>query len=574
MKSLVTLVNVPLLVTLLVIGGVILIAVFILLYIFVFSRNVSKRAVKDLERKFSYLDALLIGQDSQYIHRLEIVSRTNLLYVDRYSEFSRRFKEIYEIDDRFAESKIKQAKNMIAGKQYRNIKGVLEDVRRAVSSFEEKVNQLDTDLYEIIKPEEESRQTILKLKESYRSVKQTFYASADDVEIVLTSFNKAFDKLDESFSEFETHIDSAEYDEANALIPIISSVVTALKSALEQMPNLCILVTKIIPDKIDEITLKHNELEANGFPLFNITFRSRHDDWNYSLSQLKKKLIALQVAGVLDECNKIQDEIAEVDDLLRKEIEDKEFFTSNNNSVYKNVLDLEKNFLKVYSLLPDIQKIYIIDENQQQKLEELKESINKLGVSKRSLDAFVHSSTPQPYSTLREKLEVLINDYELASDKLNTFKTYLADLRTSSEEAYNMVFAYYYRLKSTEASLNDLLLPNIVESYKESIDNCYQLLDEIDKNIKITPIDVSLINSKVEALKSSASVLFETVDTMCREAKLAESAIVYANRDRVQQAEVNEGLNALEERFYQGDFESVYHDATELYHKTHVENHE
>ena len=50
-----------------------------LLYHFVISRNRIKRQVRELEKKYSYLDALLIGQDSQYIHRLEIISRTNLL---------------------------------------------------------------------------------------------------------------------------------------------------------------------------------------------------------------------------------------------------------------------------------------------------------------------------------------------------------------------------------------------------------------------------------------------------------------------------------------------------------------
>ena len=90
------LINTALLIVFVVIGAIILVAVFILLYIFVFSRNSAKRTVKDLEKKYSYLDALLIGQDSQYIHRLEIISRTNLLYVDKHEQFSRRFKEIYE----------------------------------------------------------------------------------------------------------------------------------------------------------------------------------------------------------------------------------------------------------------------------------------------------------------------------------------------------------------------------------------------------------------------------------------------------------------------------------------------
>ena len=563
-----------LIITLLVIGGLLLVAGIVLLYIFVFSRNSVKRQVKDLERKFSYLDALLIGQDSQYIHRIEIVSRTNLLYVDKYSEFSRRFKEIYEIDDKFAESKIKQVKNMIAAKQFKNIKTVIEDVKNAVSSFEEKVNALDAALYEVIRPEEESRQTILKLKESYRSVKQTFYAVVDDIEIVSTSFNKAFDKLDESFATFETHIDSAEYDDANALIPVIADVVNALKSALEVMPNLCILVTKILVDEINELETKYNKMEEEGYPLFNVSFRSKVDDWNYTLSGLKKKLISLQVAGVSEECNRIQLEIDEVTASLNKEVSDKEFFIQNNANTYKETLSLEKVFLKICSFLPEVEKIYIIDDSQKEKIEELRQSIDRLGISKRSLDTFIHSSTPQPYSYLREKLEALMKENDINKGQLDAFKAYVEALKKSSEEAYSLVFAYYYRLRDVESALNNLMVEKVTNDYKDRIDECYALLDEIDKLIKVLPIDVSLVNEKVDTLKNKASILFDDIEKTNKEAVLAESAIVYANRDRNHQAEVNEKLNALEERFFEGDFENVYHEATEVYRSAHVDANE
>ena len=65
-----------------IIAGVVVLGVLgFLLYYFVISRNRIKHQVRELQKKYSYLDALLIGQDSQYIHRLEIISRTNLLYL-------------------------------------------------------------------------------------------------------------------------------------------------------------------------------------------------------------------------------------------------------------------------------------------------------------------------------------------------------------------------------------------------------------------------------------------------------------------------------------------------------------
>ena len=82
-------------ITLIVIGVILFLALLVLLYIFVLLPSSYRKQARVLEKKFSYLDAKLIGQDSQYIHRIEIISRTNLLYLDKYETFSRRFKSIF-----------------------------------------------------------------------------------------------------------------------------------------------------------------------------------------------------------------------------------------------------------------------------------------------------------------------------------------------------------------------------------------------------------------------------------------------------------------------------------------------
>ena len=137
-------------------GVVLLVALFIVLYILVFSKRKFKRQIRDIERKYSYLDALLMGQDSQYIHRLEIISHSNLLYVDKHETFQKRFKEIYDNDDKYAESLIRQLHTLVANNQYRNIKATINDAKKAVNILEDSVNTLNDDLYALIKLEEDS----------------------------------------------------------------------------------------------------------------------------------------------------------------------------------------------------------------------------------------------------------------------------------------------------------------------------------------------------------------------------------------------------------------------------------
>ena len=556
-----------------IIGGAIVLGVlFFLLYHFVISRNRIKHQVRELQKKYSYLDALLIGQDSQYIHRLEIISRTNLLYVDKHEKFSRRFKEIYENDDKFAESMLKQLNALINNKQFKNIKTVIGDTKKAMKVFEDKVNALDNDLYTLIKPEEDSRQSILKLKENYRRVKQTFYANSSDLDLVSSSINQVFDKLDQMFVEFETHIESAEYDDAQGLLPTISKVVAALESALSQLPNLCILVNTVIPEKIEDLKKDYEALEQQGLPLYNLSFQTKLGEWNNDLNIIRTRLTKLQIANIMESLDALQSEIEEMRELLNNEQNDKSFFEEHNEEIYQQVVDLEKSFLKICSLLPELYRTYVVTDERKEKVEQLKQTMNSLGTVKQSLDNYVHSSLKQPFSTLKGKLDELNNQYVLAKEGMEEFKQYIEFLKTSSEEAYTLVFVYYYRLKQIESLLREIAIPEFSEPYRVRIEDCYDLLNEIDKAIKVQPIAVDEINEKVANLKGSANALFDEIENKFREMQLAESAIVYANRDRNHQDDVHQQLSALEEEFYQGEFVKVYHEANAIFKRMHVED--
>lgn len=554
-----------------VLAFVALVAIFVLLYIFVFSRNSMKRQVRELESKYSYLDALLIGQDSQYIHRLENISHTNLLYLDKHNEFSKRFKDIYENDDKFTESMIKQLNSLIANKQYKNIKQVISDTRKTLALFEEAVNALDADLKAIIKPEEDARQAILKQKEKFRRIKQIFYSNNNDLELVATSFTKIFTKLETLFENFEKHIECAEYEEANSIVATVEKVVDALGNALEELPNLCIILEKVLPEKIDNLTKEYEEVDKQGVPLYNLNFHRKVNAWNIELASIKNLLISLKTSGVQERLNDIENQIAIIKSQLTKEISDKTSFEETCSVLYKKTIELEKAFLKVSSLLPEVRKIYVINETQEANLVSLKTNMDTLGNSKRQLDTFIHSGTRQPYSVLREKLEELNHDYESALQSYKEFRAYLTSLKTSTAEANDLVSVYFYRSKQIETLLKETGLTEFASNYDGELDDTYHLLNEIDTLLKTKPIDVVLVNEKVETLKIRANNFFEEVENKCRELQLAESAVVYANRDRNHQNDVHQQLSILEQSFFQGEFSKVYHEATNIYQRMHVE---
>ncbi|MBP5216656.1 MAG: hypothetical protein J6038_02345, partial [Bacilli bacterium] len=154
--------------------SVVLILLFILLNFTVFAHARTRKAVRELTRKYEYLHGLFFGQDNQFVRRLEIISRTNLLYVDIHMRFNKRYREIRDKDDASVTAAINRIKDMVSDRKWKDLKDYFPQVKAQIAEYESRVNSLNTDLVNVIKPEEECRQASLALKERLRKIKQDY----------------------------------------------------------------------------------------------------------------------------------------------------------------------------------------------------------------------------------------------------------------------------------------------------------------------------------------------------------------------------------------------------------------
>jgi len=543
----------------------------ILLYFFVISRFKFRKQVSNLEKQFSHCDALLLGQDTQYIHRLEIISRTNLLYLSKYEQFYRRFKSIHDNEDAYADSILKQLKSLLAAKQYKNIKSVISEAKKAVENLTESVNNLDHDLYEVIKLEEDCRRTIDHLREVYRHVKQTYYSESNDLEMVAATFNKMFDKIDASFARFDEQLEGAEYEEINSEAASLNSVLTALGHVLIELPKLCKTIKTDIPEALTSLQNKYKETEKQGVPLYHLSFKNHIEEWKKKIQEISKRIINLQIGGVSSELELILVEIDSMRQKLDDEVTARDYFREHYDFVYQSVNNVEKVFLRICALLPEIKNIYIISPTEIEKIDSLGKSVDDLGNSKRYLDGFVHSGTRQPYSLLKSKLDELEANYSIVNKGVTNFKMYIDSLKSTAEEAYNMISVYYYQVKEAERALDEVNIESFSSLYREKIEAVFEVLNDIYQGVQTKPIDVEDINNKITNLKNIANPMFEDIENKTRNAKVAERSLVILNRDRDEQ-DINHTVNQLEIGFQKGDFQSVYSQANSLYKNRHLDN--
>ena len=564
-------------IALIVIGSILLLAgILFLLYKFVFEKNQLRRQIRDLDRRFQYLHALLIGQDAQYVKRLEIISRTNLLYADIHTKFLKRFKEVRDKHDAHAQSIINGLKDLADDKKTKALKAALVDAKDAIASYENEVNGLNNALLQVVKPEEECRQASLALKERLRRIKQDYYAKQSDLQLLNESFEEIFKYIDTQFEEFENFVESAQYDDANSVLPNIDRILLEISNAMGELPNLCAMVVSYIPEKIASLENAYEIMIQDNYPLHHLGVSSSIKELKQENDELTTKIKQFNLRGVSDRLDDIASRIDAFFKLFEEEKEARRFFEEENESIYQTVNTIERRFIKLCNYIPEVSKIYIINDEYQSKINSIQNDINKLGALKRSLDTFIHSSTKQPYSLLANKMKELTEASNTVIGAMDDFQKYLSSLRSDTEEAYKLVFEYFFKVKEGEKQVRDMEVEKMDEKYAPSFDRLYELLNNINSLLQGTPINVDAVNENVNELHSLNEDILDngaiSQDNNMR--LLAENAILYANRDRHNFSDIDDLAKQAETLYNNGDFEQSYVVAGSALEKIRVINNE
>ena len=530
------------------------------IYFFVIRKNKIRKDFRSVDKTFQYYHALLIGQNAQYVKRLEIISRSNLLYVEIHTRFLKTFKEIRDKLDANTQSSINKMADMISDHHYKQAKNYLPEVREVLDNYQKAVSELNSELLKVVKPEEDCRQASLALKEQFRRIKQDYYSKQSDLVTLSNSFDKIFNLIDGKFEKFESFVEAAQYDDANNLLPEIEKILNELANCMVDLPNLCVLVNDVLPNKLSELDKAYHQLADDEFPLNHLCVETSLNEMRSKVEEYKEKLAQFSLVGIADGLEVM---LNKIDDFFKRFDEEKEArkqFEENNDSVYSTVNLIERRFIKLCNTIPEVSKIYIINDVHKSKVNEIQSDINKVGALKRSLDTFIHSNIKQPYSSLVNKMNELKEASDSIITALDEFNSYISSLKTDSEEAYKLIFTFFDKLKKAEKEIRDINISRVSEKYVEDFDRSYELLDNIHELLRKSPIDVDEVNKNVHELYDVCNNILDdgSIAQEHNMMMLAENAIMYANKGRSHLSDIDQLVIQAETFFKEGDFEQAY----------------
>ena len=553
--------NLPLLITLIAISAAVVAAVLVLLHFTLFASLRYKKQVAELTRRFEYLHALLFGQDSQYIKRIEYISRVNLLYVDQHVNFNKRFKDIRDKSDSAAQTAVNNLKDLLAERNYKGLNVALPDARTVISNYDEEVNSLTNDLSAVIRPEEECRQEAAILRSQLRTIKQDFYIKQADLSLVSESFDRVFARIDEGFTSFEALVESAKYDEAQEILPQLGKVIQELGRDLVELPGLCVNISTLIPDRFASLENRYFEMKSADYPLHHLCVPEALNDMKAKLEAISKRVQMFNLAGASEQLDEILTRIDILFEEFDKEKDARTVFENGYEDAYSTNKSVDNKYISICNVLPEVKALYLIPEEGQDQIDNINQLINRMGATKRSLDTLVHSGMSTPYSVLMEKMKLLQEETDSASSAIDDFQRYLQSLKDDTMSAYEAVDIYFRRVHEAEVTLRRLDVATALEKHRQTIANCRELISRIHTALFAKPIDVKTINQDLSELRALGDELSVAVSGESQAAVFAANTILYANRTRDHFGEVDEGITQSESFYFEGEFQKSYETA-------------
>ncbi len=534
----------------------------VLLYFVLFQHMRSKAQAKELIRRFEYLHSLLIGQDAHWVKTIERIATTNLLFASRHQTFEKRFKELRDRGDASAQKAVNDLKDLIEDRDYKGLKAALPEARRIMQEYDDAANSLHNDLHALILPMEECNADSLHMKEQFRAIKQDYFVKQSELSLCKESFETVFGKLDKQFDRFAELVSSAQYDEAKSMIAPIEKVLDQLARAIKDFPDYCACIEHVIPDKLVSLKNAYEEMRSSGYPLQHLLSSPAIDEIEAELASIAKDVKAFKRNNIQGRLDAIQ---AQIDGYLEgfdKEKDSRVTFESGCEQAYAYASSVEKKYIRLCNALPNVEALYVIESAQTDKINAIKNTINKMGATKRYLDNLIHSPTKQPYSLLVEKMNELSDEAKENEAAIEDFNRYLLSLKTDSETALAKVQSYFAALKDAKYTLREIALPSLSEKYLPTLDACLDKIDFMYKTLHQTPIDVSAINKVSFELSKEGDEALSGIKKDYEAMIAADGAITFANRDRFRLSDLDAQLKQAEGFYQAGEFKKSYDDVT------------
>lgn len=532
------------------------IIILILLIIIAFKIIYKKKKASSIEKIINKLEKeknLLINVPVlNELNKVEALVKNNKLE-EKYKTWKLKF-EVIEKET------IPEVNDMLIETDFLTDKGKTSETYEKISDIEIKlyeikfkIKKIMSEIKEITQSEERNRSTITKLKATYRKLKKRFEETKSDYEETAKTIELQFETIEKRFEEFETVMEKKDYEEVIYVVKGLTEMIEHMSIVIKEIPEIMLMGKSLIPKRTEDISSLYIKMTRENYQLDYLNVE-------YNIMETEKKVNAIfdrvrvlnledvtfELKTILDYYDSLFNDF-ETEKITRKYYEEGlKDFDSKNRHVNKILSTMKDN-------IPEMKKNYNITDETLDAIKEFSSEFNEINKDYDKLIT-LDKNHSFPYSKLNQELEIISLKLSKLNEKLNSLLQRVGNLRDDEERAKGQLEDIKLLLKKSKYQIRKNRLPIIPDNYYVELKEASLAISEIQKELSKKPIDVDVLNVRVDTARDLVFKLHNTTSELVRLALLSEYAIVYGNRYRSSKQAINEGLNKAEKLFFNGEY--------------------
>ncbi len=544
-----------------------IILLFILLYIFVFSKKKMEKQYNQFGKNFVYLHDQLTSQDKQYLERIDTISRTNLLYVDVYEKYLKTYLTLKERYDEPLSKAYNELKICLSEKNKKEFKKIYNENVEVLEDFKKQLLKLDGDLVLVIKPEDDCRQSASLLKDKYRAIKLSYTEHEEELKDVNSIFEKLFKNIDKKFDEFEETLDVAQFDEAKEFLQPLTKVLNEIEIVIEKTPGYLEDTNVVVPQMIAETANLYQKYLSEQLPLKHLDVENSLIYSKNTLKEIREGFEKLNIHKVGEKLETVKTLLKDKNEKMNEENDAKNSFMGIYENVMNNYRQLEKNIVLLNNKIPNYEVYYLITQHYKTKLAVINDTLDSLGKVKRKFDYLLNGMDKTYYTDLLNKIIDLEKGVNSLNEEYNEYVKYLDSLKIDTNYAYKLNNETYLKTKKCELMLREFNNEIILNNYKERIDKIYEIMDSINLTIRTMPINTETLNNYSKELEEVSKTLLNEVEELNNFKLLSTNNILFINREQYKFSDIHNYVSQAETLFTNCEFKNCYELTEEVLNK-------
>lgn len=422
----------------------------------------------------------------------------------------------------------------------------------ALKTLETDANGLDLELDEILKEEDQQRSQITELKEQFRNIKNSLAQKSTQLTISNPTLQEKIDDLEHTFIMFEEWMMASEFTKARDKVTEIESSLEELMTLINHLPDLIALAIGVIPKQIEEITQLYSELKNDKIYLVHLEVKRNLELVSNTTQEDVTSLARCITKDVQDHLKDNTIRLSQLFDQLKKE----QLAHTELQIIFQTLtvkLKSTQNLLDSLIILSRKEAKRLGVNNLVESLSTQEVNLSRINEDKlRVIRLYEERSIPE--SSILVSCKEILQDLNTLTDLLTHQKEVLASAKSDEERAKKQLLKLYLIMNEVQVKIRKYKLPNISSTYEGDINRAYGLINTIDRLLDESPLNIGALNTNVNDAIDVVYRLYNNVNNLVGTVEMIENTIVFANKYRPYNAEMDAQLTRAELLFRNGDY--------------------